>query len=89
MVHPLRPDQTPPDSFIARSIIRCTAASFLPSSATAAQQQRYLGTFIPPRKPETAIYPTRMINIAVFVILTLILWAIGVLAVYAVRDHTT
>ena len=56
---------------------------------TADQQQRYLGTFVPPRRPETAIYPTRIINIAVFFVLNLILWAIGVLAVYAVRDHTT
>ena len=28
-------------------------------------------------------------NIAVFFVLNLILWAIGVLAVYAVRDHTS
>ena len=56
---------------------------------TADQQQRYLGTFVPPRRPETAIYPMRMINIVVFAVLNLILWAIGVLAVYAVRDHTT
>ena len=56
---------------------------------TADQQQRYLGTFVPPRRPETAIYPTRITNIAVFFVLNLILWAIGVLAVYAVRDHTT
>jgi capsular polysaccharide transport system permease protein len=56
---------------------------------TADQQQRYLGTFVPPRRPETAIYPTRIIDIVVFLALNLILWAIGVLAVYAVRDHTS
>lgn len=56
---------------------------------TADQQQRYLGTFVPPRKPEAAIYPMRLVNTAIFIILDLICWAIGVLAVYAVRDHTS
>lgn len=54
---------------------------------TADQQQRYLGTFVPPRKPETAIYPRRLLNIAIFILLNITVWAIGVLAVYAIRDH--
>lgn len=54
---------------------------------TADQQQRYLGTFVPPRKPESAVYPRRILSIAVFIILNIIIWAIGVLAVYAIRDH--
>jgi capsular polysaccharide transport system permease protein len=51
------------------------------------QQQRYLGTFVPPRKPESAIYPRRILSIAVFILLNFVIWAIGVLAVYAIRDH--
>ena len=54
---------------------------------TADQQQRYLGTFVPPRKPESAIYPRRILSIVVFILLNVIIWAIGVLAVYAIRDH--
>ena len=54
---------------------------------TAAQQQRYLGTFVPPRKPESAIYPRRTLNIVVFILLNIVIWAICVLAIYAIRDH--
>ncbi len=54
---------------------------------TADQQQRYLGTFVPPRKPESAIYPRRILSVAVFILLNIVIWAIGVLAVYAIRDH--
>lgn len=54
---------------------------------TADQQQRYLGTFVPPRKPESAIYPRRILSIVVFILLNIVTWAIGVLAVYAIRDH--
>jgi capsular polysaccharide transport system permease protein len=54
---------------------------------TADQQQRYLGTFVPPRKPESAIYPRRILSIVVFILLNMIIWAICILAVYAIRDH--
>lgn len=54
---------------------------------TADQQQRYLGTFVPPRKPESAVYPRRVMSIVIFIVLNMIIWAIGVLAVYAIRDH--
>jgi capsular polysaccharide transport system permease protein len=54
---------------------------------TADQQQRYLGTFVPPRRPEFAIYPRRLLSIAIFILLNFTIWAIGVLAVYAIRDH--
>lgn len=54
---------------------------------TADQQQRYLGTFVPPRKPESAIYPRRTLSVVVFILLNIVIWAIGVLAVYAIRDH--
>jgi len=56
---------------------------------TADSQQRYLGTFVPPRTPEEAIYPKRVLNSIVFFVCALILWAIGVLIVYAIRDHAT
>jgi capsular polysaccharide transport system permease protein len=54
---------------------------------SADQQQRYLGTFVPPRRPQSAIYPRRAVSILVFVLLNIVVWGIGVLAVYAIRDH--
>jgi capsular polysaccharide transport system permease protein len=54
---------------------------------SADQQQRYLGTFVPPRRPQSAIYPRRVVSIFVFILLNIVVWAIGVLAVYAIRDH--
>lgn len=54
---------------------------------SADQQQRYLGTFVPPRKPESAIYPRRILSIVIFIFLNVVIWAIGVLAIYAIRDH--
>ncbi len=54
---------------------------------TADQQQRYLATFLPPRKPQSAIYPLRLVNTAIVSLLALIIWSIGVLIVYSIRDH--
>jgi capsular polysaccharide transport system permease protein len=51
------------------------------------QQQRYLATFLPPRKPQSAIYPKRVLNTLVIALIALVLWAIGVLVFYAIRDH--
>lgn len=51
------------------------------------QQQRYLATFVPPSLPEKALYPQRVANSFVAAVLFLCAWAIGVLAVYSVRDH--
>lgn len=57
--------------------------------ALADQQQRYLGTFVPPRLPEEAIYPKRIVSTIIVSLAALALWVIGVLIVYAVRDHAT
>ena len=54
---------------------------------TADQQQRYLATFLPPRKPQSAVYPKRLLNTLVVALIALVLWAIGVLVFYAIRDH--
>ena len=51
------------------------------------QQQRYLATFVSPSLPQEALYPQRIINTGIAVILTFCLWFIGVLVVYGVRDH--
>ena len=55
----------------------------------AGRQQRYLATFVRPSLPEDALYPRRGLNVFVIFVLSAMLWAIGTLLVYAVRDHTT
>src|SRR5262245_35244215 len=51
------------------------------------RQQRYVAAFVRPTLPEEALYPRRIVaSITVFDI-ALVLWALGVLIVYAIRDH--
>jgi capsular polysaccharide transport system permease protein len=51
------------------------------------RQQRYVAAFVRPTLPEEAPYPRRIVpSITVFAI-ALVLWALGVLIVYANRDH--
>jgi capsular polysaccharide transport system permease protein len=53
----------------------------------AAQQQRYLATFVRPSLPQDALYPKRALNILLITGGAFLLWALGVLVVYAIRDH--
>jgi capsular polysaccharide transport system permease protein len=51
------------------------------------RQQRYVAAFVRPTLPEEALYPRRIVaSITVFAV-ALVLWALGVLIVYAIRDH--
>lgn len=76
---------------IERNFAQQAYASALSSLETARmeadRQQRYLAVFSAPMVPEHAIYPRRVLNtILAFLGLGLI-WGIGALIVYAVRDH--
>jgi capsular polysaccharide transport system permease protein len=51
------------------------------------RQQRYLASVVRPTLPQEALYPKRILAIASFSFICLVLWALGVLVVYAVRDH--
>jgi capsular polysaccharide transport system permease protein len=51
------------------------------------RQQRYLASVVRPTLPQEALYPKRILATASFSFICLILWALGVLVVYAVRDH--
>lgn len=53
------------------------------------KRQRYLVTFVEPSVPEKALYPKRFMNILVTFIVSVLVWAIGVLVFYSVRDHAT
>jgi capsular polysaccharide transport system permease protein len=51
------------------------------------RQQRYVTAFVRPTLPQEALYPKRILaSVTVFAI-SLVLWALGVLIVYAIRDH--
>ncbi|MGQ7793015.1 hypothetical protein ACUN0C_11450 [Faunimonas sp. B44] len=52
------------------------------------KQQRYFGVFVEPRVPEVALYPERLLNTFLVFIAAAGLWAIGLLTVAAVREHT-
>ncbi|MBE9640517.1 hypothetical protein [Salipiger mangrovisoli] len=51
------------------------------------RQQRYLAIFERPYFPEDAIYPLRLRNALLLAGATLLIWMIGSLVTYAVRDH--
>jgi capsular polysaccharide transport system permease protein len=54
---------------------------------TAQNQQSYLALFVEPTLPQTSIYPERVRSILTVVLVAAAVWFIGVLIIYAVRDH--
>ncbi|MDX2266431.1 MAG: hypothetical protein NW215_15835 [Hyphomicrobiales bacterium] len=53
------------------------------------KQQRYLAAFVTPSMPEEALYPKRLLNTVMVTGIAAVLWALGLLIVYGVRDHAT
>lgn len=53
----------------------------------AAQQQRYLATFVRPSLPQEALYPKRLLNTLTVLGIATLLWTLSVLIIYAIRDH--
>lgn len=53
----------------------------------AQKQQSYLGLFAQPSLPESSLYPDRPRAIATVILAAALAWFIGMLVVYAVRDH--
>jgi capsular polysaccharide transport system permease protein len=62
-------------------------ASLERARAEADRQQRYVAAVVRPTLPQEALYPKRILATASFLFISLVLWALGVLVVYAVRDH--
>jgi capsular polysaccharide transport system permease protein len=50
-------------------------------------KQRYLAVFIQPTLSELAQYPTRLLNIAIVLLGSLLLWGVGVMGYYNIRDR--
>ncbi|GEP58624.1 hypothetical protein [Reyranella soli] len=53
----------------------------------AQNQQSYLALFVKPKLPQTSLYPDRVKSIFVVVLAAAAAWFLGMLVVYAVRDH--
>lgn len=54
---------------------------------TAQNQQSYLALFVAPKMPQTSVYPDRPRAIAAVVLGAAVAWFVGMLIVYALRDH--
>ena len=55
--------------------------------AEAQRTSRYLAAYITPTLPEAALYPQRMMIAAVCTAFLLMIWAIGVLVYYSIKDR--
>ncbi|WP_254771586.1 sugar transporter [Thalassovita gelatinovora] len=57
------------------------------SMAEAQRQSRYLATYAPPSLPQSAQQPARAVLSAVTAMVLLLLWSVGVLIYYSLRDR--
>lgn len=71
----------------AQQAYTVTLASLERSRTEADRQQRFLAVFKNPSRPQDAIYPERVLNTFLVFLVALILWGIGTLLTYSVRDH--
>lgn len=55
----------------------------------AGRAQRYLAAFVQPSLPEKALYPNRALNTLIFGCFALMLWAMGLMMVYVIREHSS
>jgi capsular polysaccharide transport system permease protein len=62
-------------------------ASLERARVEADRQQRYVTAFVRPTLPEEALFPRRIVMVLTVFGVALVLWALGVLIVYAIRDH--
>jgi capsular polysaccharide transport system permease protein len=68
-------------------VYQSALSSLEQARAEADRQQRYLAVFTTPSVPEDAVYPRRIQNIAMLIVIVVSIWGIGTLIVYSVRDH--
>jgi len=75
------------DLEFAQQAYTAALASLERARAEADRQQRFLAVFVTPKPPELATYPYRYINTILAFVVAMILWSIGVLLAYSIRDH--
>ena len=71
----------------AQQAYSLTLASLGRARAEADRQQRFLAVFKEPARPSSAIYPHRIMNSFLVFIVAVLLWAVGVMLFFSVRDH--
>lgn len=62
-------------------------ASLETARIEAGRQQRYLAVYNKPALPEFPLYPRKVLYPVLFLVVSVGLWGIGTLIIYAVRDH--
>ncbi len=55
----------------------------------AGRAQRYLAAFVQPSLPEKSLYPDRVLNTLIFGGFAVMLWGMGVMLVYVIREHSS
>lgn len=75
------------DREFAQQAYTLSLASLERARVEADRQQRFLAIFSPPAMPEDAIYPERILNSIIGTVFAFLIWGMGVLIVYSVRDH--
>ncbi|MGH6925408.1 MAG: hypothetical protein ACRED5_16900 [Propylenella sp.] len=75
------------DQEFAEKAYTAALASLDRARADAARTQAYLAVFANPMVAEERSYPRRWVSVSVVLIISSILWAIGVLGFLTVRDH--
>ena len=53
----------------------------------AQNQQSYLALFVAPTLPQASLYPNRLRSIITVIASAALIWFVGMLTVYAIRDH--
>lgn len=51
------------------------------------RKHRYLAMFVPPSLPEDAKYPMRVQGVVLTIVVCSVLWSLGLLVVFGIRDH--
>lgn len=51
--------------------------------------QRYVAVFVRPSLPQKSVYPKRIQNILIFAAFATMLWGIGMMIVYIIREHSS
>lgn len=71
----------------AQQAYTSSLASLEKARVEADRQQRYLAVYTTPTLPQYPLYPTRLLNVFLILIGSIVLWGIGALIGYSVRDH--
>lgn len=75
------------DLQFAEESYKAALAAYDASLAEAQRQSRYLAAHVNPTLPEAATRPDRLLSLGMVALFSLLIWAISVLAAYALRDR--